>query len=398
MIPPERLKRYAYFMVKFGTEFNVDPFLLGGLVYQQSRCRERRQNSYGVGLAMINVAMHRPRFDKGHYRYWAHDGGTWKPQRLPKNRFRFTRRSLLRPKANIYFAAKLMSVFQRQCPHMDGLFQSVPHRHPVSHFIWGDRVRGAGVEDRILTDRRRLLEYYHGTRSRALGKFGDLRLACPMDGAPRKLTSGMGDDRERGKRRHTGVDFGSDWGEPVRSVAAGKVILAGVDRGRNQLQSLEPPLTRLVPAARMGPRGLLIKIRHPGGLITEYMHLSAYVVRTGEEVKRGQLLGYVGRSGMKDSMAHLHFGMVFGGKHIDPIPHLRAYVFGPDATYVGRRNADKQRRRRMRRQSVRRAMRAARYLRRWRRARPETQERGEDQGPAAAPARRRRELGPPAQP
>jgi murein DD-endopeptidase MepM/ murein hydrolase activator NlpD len=211
----------------------------------------------------------------------------------------------------------------------------VPHRHAVSHFIWGDRVRGAGPEDRVLRARRRLIGYYNARPVAALGRFRDLPLSCPLDGAPRKTTSGLGDDREGGKRRHTGVDLDSEQGEPVRAVADGKVVLAGVDRGANRLRPLDPKLTRLVPAARMGPRGLLVVVEHARKLTSHYMHLSAYVVRTGQRVKGGQLLGYVGRTGMQESEAHLHLGLQHKNKHIDPLVHLRPYLFAPTATYVG---------------------------------------------------------------
>jgi murein DD-endopeptidase MepM/ murein hydrolase activator NlpD len=290
--------------------------------------------------------MHGPRIRDGRYHYWVLDAGRWRPRQLAMDRFPFNRKSLLRPEVNIYFAAGILAVLSQQCPAMDSGFGSVPHRHPVSHFVWGDRVRGAGIEDRILRARRRLIIYYSGQPIPALGRFKDLPLHCPLDGPPRKITSGLGDDRDGGKRRHTGVDFDSSRGEPVRAIADGTVTLAGVDIRRNRLRPLDPRLTRLVPAPSMGPRGLLVTIEHARGLVSSYMHLMAYVVRTGQRVKSGQLIGYVGRSGMKESDAHLHLGLQHDGRHIDPIPLLGPYVFPPNATYVGRNYLAQQRKRR----------------------------------------------------
>jgi murein DD-endopeptidase MepM/ murein hydrolase activator NlpD len=397
LIPAKRLGRYAGWMVEFGGHFGVDPTVLAALVYQQSRCIAQKRSSWGLGLAMINRSMHAPRVVKGRYRFWVLDGGAWQPRQLVMDRFAFTRENLQRAEPNLYFAAAIVSVLQQQCPAMDGGFGSVPHRHPVSHFVWGDRVQDAGVEDRVLTARRRLLEYYHGKALPPLGRFEDLPLHCPLDGAPRKITSGLGDDRDGGRRRHTGIDFESYRGEPVHAIAAGAVTLAGVDRGKSRLRPLDPMLTRLVPAARMGPRGLLVTVEHARGLVSSYMHLSAYVVRTGDKVKSGQLIGYVGRTGMKESDAHLHLGLQHDGKHIDPIPHFGPYVFPPSATYLGRNYLARQReRRRLRRRRRRRRCaslppRARRECRRARGKRPWV---GGTTRPPPPPAKRPRRFDP----
>lgn len=338
LIAPRRVQRYAGWITRYSRRFGVDPLLLAALIYQQSRCHARAHNAWGLGLTMINPAMHRPRIKQGRYRYWALKGGAWRPAQQPLDRFPFTRASLLRPEPNIYFAAGILGTIGEQCPHACGWFGSVHHRHPVSHFVWGDRVRGAGAEDRILRARRRLLAYYSGAPQVPLARFEGLPLHSPLDGPPLKVTSGFGDDRDGGSRRHTGVDFASDTGEPVRAIADGVVTLAGVDRGHNRLRSLDPRLTRRVPPRRIGKRGLLVTIAHARDLSSEYMHLSAYVVRTGQRVKGGQLIGYVGRSGIKESDAHLHFGLRHHGVNRDPVPCLRPYAFPQQATYIGRNN------------------------------------------------------------
>jgi hypothetical protein len=336
-VAPDRLVHLARWIVRHSAHFGVDPTLVSALIYHQSRCREHHRSSYGLGLAQINLGMHNRHLRRGRYRFWVQKNGRWRFRSQQMDRFPFTRRLLLQDEPNIYFAAGILSVLEKQCPALDGTFGSVPHRHPVSHFIWGDRVRDAGAEDQILRARRRLIGYLGGGRPRALGRHLTLPLGSPLDGPPLKVTSGFGDDREGGRRRHTGIDLASYFGEPVRAVAPGRVTLAGVDLGRARLRSLAPDRVGVVRPSQLGPRGLLVTILHPGGLVSEYMHLSAYVVHKGQEVKRGQLLGYVGRSGIKESDAHLHFGLRHDGHALDPVPLLQPHVFPADATYVGRR-------------------------------------------------------------
>jgi len=352
-VAPRELARYAGWILKYGLAFGVDPALLAATIYQQSRCDARRRTDYGLGLAMINLPMHRTYLRDGWYHFMLPERGKWVSRSVVVNRFPFSRRSLLNPENNIYFAAGILSVLQRQCPAIDGITGSTPHRHSVSHFVWGDRVRDAGSEDRILRDRRRFLEAYHGDLPAARGRHRELALGCPLRGCPRKVTSVVGDDRDGGRRRHNGIDLLSDQGEAVLAVAEGVVVLAGVDLGAQGLRDLVPGRSRLIPATRMGPRGLLVKVRHPGGLLSEYMHLSAYTVRRGQKVTRGQVLGFVGRTGMKESDAHLHLGFVHRGLHVDPMSLLRDHLLHPQKTALGRRRAILQdQRRRQRRGGV----------------------------------------------
>lgn len=353
-VPRPVLRRYVGWILQYGQEFGVDPFLLAALASDQSRLRPRKHTRYGVGLVAIDPAMHGPRIREGQYRYRVLEDGVWVPRRLTINRFPFTVNSLLWPEHNIYFAAAILSIFSQQCPDLDRYFASVPHRHAVSHFLWGDRVLGAGLEDRVLRERRRLFAYYLGFPPLPRGRFKSLPLYCPLDGPPRKITGIMGDDREGGRRRHTGVDFDSTLGEPVRAIAPGTVTLAGVDWGRHELGSLEPQLARMLPRGALGPRGLLVMIDHREGLSSSYMHLSAYTVRVGDTVQAGQLIGYVGRSGIKESPAHLHLDMRHDGQFIDPMEHLKAYLIPPAATYFGRRKAATQRHQRLLRWKARR--------------------------------------------
>jgi len=91
-------------------------------------------------------------------------------------------------------------------------------------------------------------------------------------------------------------------------------------------------------------------ILHPGGLRSAYMHLSSYVVTANQKVKSGEVIGFVGQTGIHESGAHLHFELRFAGQHVDPMPHLAPYVIPPDATWLGRKiDAEEKRVRRKRR-------------------------------------------------
>ena len=100
------------------------------------------------------------------------------------------------------------------------------------------------------------------------------------------------------KRPHNGVDFAAPRGTPVRAVAGGKVSTAGWGRGF----------------------GRLVRINHPGPYITEYAHLNRIDkgIKVGSYVKRGQVIGTVGSTGLATG-PHLHFGLFKNGQYINPL-------------------------------------------------------------------------------
>jgi len=353
-MPSRRPLRYTGWILQYSQQFDVDPFLVAALLYRQSRCIPTEKNDYGVGIAMINAGMHASFIRRRRYGYSVLQDGAWRPRELVLDRFALVPGNLRRAEPGIYFAAALLSMWKAQCPAIDGAFGSVPHRHFVSHFMWGDRVDGSGAEDRVLRARRRLIQYYLDRPHPPLGRFQlgpgrELALRCPLDGWPRKVTSGMGSDRDDGKRFHRGVDFGSTWGEPVRAVAGGKVVVAGLDRKTGGPINVEPEEAGKIRRSEMGPGGLFVMLRHEGGLISAYMHLASYSVKVGQSVTAGQPLGLVGKTGIRESGAHLHFELRFGGRHVDPMPHLQPYVLPPDASYLGRRVLAEEKRVRRRR-------------------------------------------------
>ena len=99
-------------------------------------------------------------------------------------------------------------------------------------------------------------------------------------------------------RSHKGVDYAARRGTPVRASGDGKVIFAGTKGGY----------------------GRLIVIRHGGRYTTAYGHLQRYArgVRSGKKVKQGQIIGYVGSSGMATG-PHLHYEFRVNGVHRNPL-------------------------------------------------------------------------------
>lgn len=99
-------------------------------------------------------------------------------------------------------------------------------------------------------------------------------------------------------RPHNGVDYGAPKGTPVRSVGEGTVIFA----------------------QRSGGGGNVIKVRHNATYQTAYKHLSGYArgLRVGTRVQQGQVIGYVGSTGLSTG-PHLHFEFYQNNSYIDPL-------------------------------------------------------------------------------
>jgi murein DD-endopeptidase MepM/ murein hydrolase activator NlpD len=99
-------------------------------------------------------------------------------------------------------------------------------------------------------------------------------------------------------RPHHGVDFAAPLGTPVRAVAGGKAIYTGWN----------------------GSFGNLVRIDHPGPYDSLYAHLQrvAKGLKIGVAVKRGQVIGYVGATGLATG-PHLHFALFRDGKYINPL-------------------------------------------------------------------------------
>lgn len=351
-MPPKRNQLWTDWILADSATFGVDPFTVAAIVTERGACAPGLKNKRGIGLSGLQVNTHAGYIKKRIYTYWTWEkaAARWQKRTLPLKRHLYYERALELPKSAIYFAAAILKVAKDQCPGIDAAWGSVPHRHHVSHVSWGDRVRGAGDEDRILAARRRLLIYYGaGNPEPRTGRWRNLALRSPLDGYPRTLTSIWGEPRAGGKRSHQGVDFASTRGEPVRAIAEGKVFLAGVNLKSGETKSMPLDKAKAISSKKYGAAGFLVKIKHPGGLVSAYMHLDEYTVKPGDTVQAGDFIGRVGRTGIRESNAHLHFELRHDGKRIDPLPHLRPLIIHPEDTWRGHRLAYEVKRKKRRR-------------------------------------------------
>ena len=313
----EGLPEVARVVREVAAQTNSDPFMLAALAYRGSRCRLWLTDSSGVGLLQIKASM----FAAG--------------APLPFPRADLERERLLDPAHNLRIGAALLAMWEAEHVEIDRAIGSTPHRTAVAHFFWGDKVWGATPEDRTLTARRRLIEAYGNAPIAFQPSSLELPITSPLEGAPRLGTSGLGVDRDGGERSHRGVDIDATIGEPVRAVADGVVQFAGVD-----MKSDHPALglfPRQVKRWRrktnmMGPGGLFVRIVHDGGVRSGYFHLNTFRVEAGQTVRAGEVIGTVGRTGVRASGSHLHFEVHRDGELKDPARFLSAYVLPPDAT------------------------------------------------------------------
>ncbi|WP_395843429.1 peptidoglycan DD-metalloendopeptidase family protein [Archangium violaceum] len=104
---------------------------------------------------------------------------------------------------------------------------------------------------------------------------------------------------KKGREPHDGIDLAVPVGTPVKTAQEGEVLYAGEQRGY----------------------GLIVIVRHSDRLITLYAHNRDLRVRTGQKVRRGQVVATVGESG-KTSGPQLHFEVRVDGKPVDPLDYL----------------------------------------------------------------------------
>ncbi len=115
---------------------------------------------------------------------------------------------------------------------------------------------------------------------------------------PGRITSSFGMRRHPilgYTRRHAGMDFKAGYGQPIVAVTDGRVLSAG----------------------RAGGCGNAVKLAHAGGIQTRYCHMSRMAVSAGQSVRRGQVIGYVGSTGLSTG-SHLHYEMYRNGQAVNP--------------------------------------------------------------------------------
>lgn len=136
-------------------------------------------------------------------------------------------------------------------------------------------------------------------------------MLTPIDGA--RLSSGFGMRRHPilgYSRMHRGLDFAAPTGTPIMAAGDGVVVEAG----------------------RKGNYGNTVVLRHPNEIRTLYAHMSRFArgIKVGARVKQGDVIGYVGSTGMSTG-PHLHYEVLVRGKHVNPA----SVVSPPGRTLTG---------------------------------------------------------------
>ncbi len=120
---------------------------------------------------------------------------------------------------------------------------------------------------------------------------------------------------------HTGVDWAAPYGTPIFASGNGGVDKVGWEGGY----------------------GKYIRIRHTNGYETAYGHMTAFAkgIEPGKRVRQGQVIGFVGSTGLSTG-AHVHYEIVVNGRFVDPDAHpaaARPRARRPDARRLRERSA-----------------------------------------------------------
>lgn len=101
---------------------------------------------------------------------------------------------------------------------------------------------------------------------------------------------------------HQGVDLSANAGTPIVASRGGTVTIASYS----------------------STAGYYVTINHGDGYSSIYMHMTNYIVSSGQKVNQGQTIGYVGSTGVSTGN-HLHFGIAVGGSYVNPCDYVALY-------------------------------------------------------------------------
>ena len=102
------------------------------------------------------------------------------------------------------------------------------------------------------------------------------------------------------ERMHEGVDMSAAQGTPIYAAKSGKVTTTSY---------------------QAGGAGNYVVINHGDGFTSVYMHMTRYIVSKGQYVDAGQVIGYVGSTGISTG-PHLHFGIAYKGTYVNPMKYI----------------------------------------------------------------------------
>ena len=101
-------------------------------------------------------------------------------------------------------------------------------------------------------------------------------------------------------KMHEGVDLSAPQGTPIYAAKSGKVTTTSF---------------------QAGGAGYYVSINHGDGFSSIYMHMTHYIVKPGDYVNAGQVIGYVGSTGGSTG-PHLHFGISYNGTYVNPMNYI----------------------------------------------------------------------------
>ena len=189
---------------------------------------------------------------------------------------------------------------------VDDRFDLVVQRNPdgsLGQLLYAgmDRIARADVELMKWTDGKHVI----WVNADGVGGDGGQAMSMPVNG---RLTSGFGERFHPilgYERFHAGLDLAAAAGTPIVAAADGKVVRAGWTGGYGQA----------------------VEIAHAGAIETLYGHMSRIAAYSGETVRRGEVIGYVGSTGLSTG-PHLHFQVMKNGRPVNPLS-VKAIAGGP---------------------------------------------------------------------
>lgn len=186
-----------------------------------------------------------------------------------------------------------------------GLTDSLGMGGSVDDFPTVTMISGLNTRDNLGLSRDRALEVegqLQFVESLVLRRNGQLELTPSIWPVSGPVRSGYGRRRDpfTGEPEfHQGLDIGALYGSPIRAPANGRVKFA----------------------ARQSAYGNLIVLDHGGGITTRYGHLSRFDVRVGDQLRKGDLIGYVGSTG-RSTGPHLHYEVRVNDRTVNPRNYL----------------------------------------------------------------------------
>lgn len=158
--------------------------------------------------------------------------------------------------------------------------------------------------DSLIKDILKCIEDYNSAKAAEEKRKKELMAIPSLLPAEGTISSGFGYRKNPfggGYALHKGLDIANSKGTPIKAAGDGIVTVAGRDKGGY---------------------GIMVKINHNNGYQTVYGHNSKLTVKVGDEVKKGQVIAYMGSTG-RSTGTHCHFEIWLNGKCINPLSVIK---------------------------------------------------------------------------